>query len=155
MQAVPDKQKISRIESITTGTPLIRQKIDSDVAEDLQPLPTAPLEVNLPEIPGPFIYLKELFFLSGQALQSGMGLIPLTWQELDAFIRVNELDLMIWEKRILRKMSEAYCTESSRATDPMRPAPYTPEKDDEEETVVDKISKAEAFQRQLMALRGK
>lgn len=114
-----------------------------------------PTEVHLPEIAGPFTYLRELFFLYGQCMQSGHGLLPITWQELEAFIHLNELDLMIWEKRILKRMSDAYCSEYSRASNPKRPAPFTPEPDENEEepSVSDLIAKAVRMREQMKKFR--
>jgi hypothetical protein len=51
---------------------------------------------------------------------------------------------------MLKKMSEAYCAEASRATDPKRPAPYAPQKEDEE---VDKIALAMKMRDALNAFR--
>lgn len=81
-----------------------------------------------------------------------MGLIPLTWQEIQAFIEVNELDLTLWERELLKKMSEAYCAEYSRASDPQRPAPYVAEKEEDE---IDHIALALRFREQMQLLRGK
>lgn len=86
----------------------------------------------MPEINPAFDFLRILFFESGQCLATGQGLVPLTWQEIDAWIRVNQLDLTLWEIETIRKMSEAYCAEYSRATDPQRPAPYSIVKEEDE-----------------------
>lgn len=104
----------------------------------------------MPDIPGPWTYLLGFFNLSGQAVQSGMGLTPLTWVELKAFREENELDITLWERELLKKMSEAYCAEAHRATDPKRPAPYVPEEEPEE---VDNIAKAMRFMEQTRLLR--
>jgi len=112
----------------------------------------SPAGVHLPEIPGPWTCLLGFFSLSGQASQTGMGLVPLTWTELRAFREENELDITLWERELLKKMSEAYCAEYSRAGDPKRPAPYTPEV---EENEVDKIGKAIGFMEQMRLLRQK
>jgi hypothetical protein len=111
----------------------------------------APAEVELPDIPAQWTSLLGLFFLSGQATQTGMGLAPLSWQEIKAFIEVNELDLMLYEKELLKKMSEAYCAESHKATDPQRPAPY---KEEKEENEIDKIAAAIKMREQMQLLRG-
>jgi hypothetical protein len=107
-------------------------------------------EIQLPEIPGPWSHLLAIFSLSGQALQSGMGLTPLSWLEIKAFIDVNEIDITLWERELLKRMSEAYCAEYSRASDPKRPAPYTPEV---EENEVDHVGKAIGFMEQMKLLR--
>lgn len=81
-----------------------------------------------------------------------MGIAPLSWQEIQAFIETNELELMLWEKELIKKMSEAYCAESHKATDPQRPAPYVVEKEEDE---IDQIALALKFREQMQLLRGK
>jgi hypothetical protein len=153
---VPDKQKMSRLEAIRTGAPLVREKIDSDSPEDSAGAPIAPVEVNLPEIHPAFLHLQALFFRSGQCSQTGYGLIPLSWQEIQSFIEVNELELTLFEKQMLRKMSEAYCSEYSKAKDIRCPAPYTPErKEDEVEDEADKLAKALRIREQMKSFRKK
>lgn len=86
----------------------------------------------MPDIPQEFGYLLALFFDSGQAMSTGMGLTPLNWQEIESWINVNNLELSLWEIETIKKMSEAYCAEYSRASDPMRQAPYQIEQKIEE-----------------------
>lgn len=139
---------MSRLEAINKNISFNRQ---SDVeSADIDSIPIAPLEVNLPEIVPAFSHLKELFFISGQVMQSGHGLLPLTWQELKAFIEVNELELTIWERQVIKKMSDAYCAEYSRSSDPNRPAPYRPQV---EETEVDQVAKAMRIKQGLSAFK--
>lgn len=83
-------------------------------------------------------------------MQTGMGLVPLTWAELQAFREETELDLMIWERELIKKMSEAYCGEYARASDPNRPCPYQPEVKEEE---VDQIALAMRFMETLAAFK--
>ena len=121
------------MEAIRTKTPFNRDNVDTDMPEDSGSAMIVPLDVELPEIPEAFSHLRELFVLLGQAMQTGMGLIPVPWTELKAFIEVNELDLTLWERGMLKKMSDAYCNEYSHASDLYRPAPYKVQKDVEEE----------------------
>lgn len=111
-----------------------------------------PLDVELPEIPEAFSHLRELFFVMGQVTQTGMGIVRVTWEELEAFLRVNEVRLTPWERRILWKMSDAYCTEYSHATDPKRPAPYSTKKEADEE---DAIAIGMGISAAMAAFRGK
>jgi hypothetical protein len=141
--AVPKGTEKSRIE-LAQGNTL-------GARDDEGKLIKAPAEVQLPEIPDQWTYLLGLFFLSGQAIQTGMGLAPISWQEIKAFIEVNDLDLMLFEKELLKKMSEAYCAESHRATDPHRPAPYVEEKEEDE---IDRIAQALSFMERMRLLRG-
>lgn len=81
-------------------------------------------------------YLME----SGIAMSNGMGLTPLTWQELESWLRVTGLPLSTWEKLMLREMSEAYVNEFSQASAKDRPAPYVYTVDEiDREAVSDKL----------------
>lgn len=82
-----------------------------------------------------------LFFDSGQAISTGMGLVPISWVEMDAWIRVNSLELTLWEIETIKKMSEAYCRENALAVDPQRPAPY--------KVVTEDLSEDEQYQRAI------
>jgi hypothetical protein len=112
----------------------------------------SPTEIQLPKIPPAFEYLLGYYFLSGQCTQSGMGISPLSWLEIQAFIDVNEIPMLLFEKELLKKMSEAYCAESHKATDPQRPAPYVERKAEDE---IDRVAQAMRFREQLNLLRGK
>lgn len=116
---------------------------DSDVES-----PSAPSEIQLPETG--IDSLVGHFFASGQILQSGTGLVPLTWQELQAYTELNDLDLCSWELKIIKRMSEAYCTEYAKASSPNHPAPYVKHVEPEE---VDQIAKAQRIKQGLSAFR--
>lgn len=150
--ATPDKQKISRMEAIRTKEAFVLEKIDSNLAEDSSGVPTVPLEIELPALPESFSHLRELFFIMGQVLQTGMGIVPVTWAELKAFIEVKELDLTLWERGMLKKMSDAYCNEYAQASSPSRPAPYKVVKEAEE---VDGIAVGMQIAAALAAFRKK
>lgn len=118
--------KVSRMEELRN--PLGKSDpLDYDEQEAAQAL----LEVHLPKIYPAYDYLRGLFFDSGQATSTGMGLVALSWQELSAFRKENDLNLTVWERQTLKKMSEAYCSEYAKASDANHPAPYAIEKDEE------------------------
>lgn len=110
--------------------------------------------MKMPPIEEAFQYCLALFFDSGQCLATGQGLIPLTWQEIDSWIKVTKLDLTLWEIETIKKMSEAYCAEYSRATDPQRPAPYSPVKEDDKIDVEAEMRKALSW-RSMIRSKGK
>lgn len=113
----------------------------------------APVEIHLPELPSAaFGNLLEFFYLSGQCIQTGSGLVPLTWTEIKNFREENDLDMMVWEREILKKMSEAYCGEYARASDPKRPNPYSPVKEEQEEDEAN-LAKALQFRQILKGFR--
>jgi hypothetical protein len=62
------------------------------------------------------------------ATSTGMGLTALSWQELRAFRQENKLNLTLWERATLKKMSEAYAYEYCKASDPSRQPPYKQER---------------------------
>lgn len=129
---------------------MIRTNSRDATGDDSDESPSVPVEVQLPEIPSVLNYLLGHFFSSGQCLQTGQGLVPLTWQELKAYIELNELELCTWEANIIKKMSDAYCAEYSRASDPNRPAPY---RKVVEEAEVDQVVKAQRIMQGLSAFR--
>jgi hypothetical protein len=53
-----------------------------------------------------------------------MGVAPLEWKEIEAWLNVTELSLTVWEKLTIKNMSEAYAAEYNQASDPNRAAPY-------------------------------
>lgn len=87
-------------------------------------------EIPLPTIEG-YEYLVSLLESAGTILQTGMGIAPLTWQELESWERSysKELDcweLSYWELSTIKDMSYAYCAELGAAKDINRQSPYTP-----------------------------
>lgn len=80
--------------------------------------------LQFPELDGAG-YLVALLQEAGLIMSNGMGAIPLTWQEIESWLRVTELQLTVWEKLTIREMSEAYAAELASATDKHRPQPYT------------------------------
>lgn len=115
---------------------------------------TSQEDVHLPPIPCAFEYLLGFFFGSGQAMQTGQGLIPLTWQEIKSYREENELEICVWERELLKAMSEAYCAEAAKATDEKRPPPYSPPQIsivDESEEV--QLAKAFAMREQMRKFR--
>lgn len=88
------------------------------------------MEPPLPEVEG-HEHLISLLENAGTILQTGMGIAPLTWQELESWERcyskeINCWELSFWELNTLKDMSYAYCAELGNARDKTRPAPYTP-----------------------------
>lgn len=54
-------------------------------------------------------YLTALFVELGIVQGGGMGIAPVSWQEIDSFSRCGHLELTAWETLRLRNMSETYC----------------------------------------------
>lgn len=87
----------------------------------------------------------------GQITQTAQGIVPLTWCEIKAFLELNEIDLCTWEIKLLKKMSDTYCVEYSRGSDPDRKAPYTEQAKSEQE--VDQVAKAINIMKGLSAFK--
>jgi hypothetical protein len=95
------------------------------------------VEVPLPNIEG-WEYLVSLLDNAGTILQTGMGVAPLTWQELESWKNVYSQELVcwkfsFWELSTMKDMSYAYCAELGQASDKNRPQPYSPTVIDREE----------------------
>lgn len=71
-------------------------------------------------------YMVALLREAGLNMSNGMGAVPLSWQEIEAWLRATELELSIWEKLTIREMSEVYVTEMVKSTGKHCVAPYTP-----------------------------
>lgn len=67
-------------------------------------------------------YLHEC----GPVMGTGMGAIPLTFGELQAWQERTGLDLQPWEVLTLRRLSKDYASESVRAANPAAKPPWTP-----------------------------
>lgn len=135
--AIPSNQKISRLEALQPSG-------DNE----------APAEVIFPEIDSGYDYLRGLWFDIRQAKSTGQGLIPLDWTDIRNWRLENHLNLTIWEKETIIKMSEAYCAEYSRATDPQRQPPYQIIKEDDEIDEEAEIRKALSW-RSMIRSKGK
>lgn len=70
-----------------------------------------------------------------------MGPLALSWVDIESWIRCTELDISNWEKLTIKSLSEEYVTELVAARDKNRPAPYSPEPEEEidREAIQDKI----------------
>lgn len=69
-------------------------------------------------------YILGLWQEAGSVSSGGMGIAALSWQEIQAWINVTETELEMWEKLLIRRLSQEYCSEYSSASDVSRPAPF-------------------------------
>lgn len=79
--------------------------------------------LKLPEIEGAE-YIVGLLQEAGLVSNGGMGVVPLTWSEIESWHRFTQLDLSIWERLMIRTLSEEYASELHRASAKDAPAPY-------------------------------
>lgn len=108
MSAKPEKSKQTRRE----------QYVSTDMGENHPGLALPNLSESKAE------YLVSLLFECGPVSSNGMGPISLPWQEIEAWLRVTEKTLPLWEKQMIRHLSEAYAGEYARASELGRPDPY-------------------------------
>ena len=88
--------------------------------------------LKLPNIEGAE-YLVALLSEVGFVQHTGMGATSIPWTEIDSWLRCTQLNLSVWEKLVLKEMSEVYASQLITSTDKNHPAPYIPEVDDTEE----------------------
>jgi hypothetical protein len=104
LHTTPDKKKLTRIEQLKESGAK-----DSDI--------------QMPQLT--LVGLVKLLLESiSPALQSGMGLTPLSWQEIKSFVDANEMPLNAFELRVIKNASKAYVNQSQLATNPKCPPPH-------------------------------
>lgn len=88
-------------------------------------------------------YLLAHWFELGLTATSGMGLCPLSFQEIKAFSQCIEVELLSWESVTLRRMSVEYLIQLSAGETPECLPPYgDPVNQFDREIVEKKISSA-------------
>ena len=76
-------------------------------------------------------YLLEV----GPAMGTGMGEVPVSHLELQAWQQQVGIDLQPWEVRTLRRLSRDWVVESHKASSPSATAPWRPDEDVNRQTV--------------------
>ena len=80
------------------------------------------LLLQLPEL-GEAEYMIPLLYEAGLVEQNGMGIVGLSWKELNSWQECTQVKLHTWEVTTLKQMSDAYASEFSQASKPDHPAP--------------------------------
>lgn len=70
-------------------------------------------------------YLVEYLFQFGPTLAAGMGLGPVTFQEMRAWQDMAGIKLQPWEAALLRRLSGEYADEAHKAVKRDRPPPFS------------------------------
>lgn len=109
------------------------------------------VEAILERLPNvePFDYMVGLFSDIGMAINTGNGLTPVTWQEIESFTKGTGVQLTAWEARTIRDMSAKYANGVVRYTNVNVEAPYQSER--EKARIADTMKSA----LRGMVLRGK
>lgn len=70
--------------------------------------------------------LLGLWQEAGQVSQGGMGITGLSWSEISSWLQETSTEITVWEKLVIKSMSDAYASEYSAASEKDREAPYCP-----------------------------
>lgn len=110
------------------------------------------ISLTLPDIQGAE-YIVGMLQEAGLMSTSGMGPVPLSWQEIEAWIRCAEVEPELWERLMVKELSEVYVGELNQASGKDRPSPYTPtqEKVDREAVVQKFMAFTKAFKKRRNA----
>jgi hypothetical protein len=83
------------------------------------------IPIQMPPNPAPHLigFLVEM----GMSEAAGMGMVPLSWREINAWCDRTRVDLAPWEARLIRKLSTEYLAESRRAESENCPPPWRAE----------------------------
>lgn len=74
---------------------------------------------------GAALYVIELFTEAGICSSNGMGATPLSWQDIDAWLNVTQRKLCLWEKMLVKELSELYVSQLYDSENPNCAAPYS------------------------------
>ena len=74
----------------------------------------AGMDPGMPPLDAP--YLLGYFWEVGPTMPGGMGEVPLTFHEIQAWQEQIGIDLQPWEARIIRRLSCEYLNQSNKAT---------------------------------------
>lgn len=144
--AVPEGAKVSRLEQIRAAS--VGEKIEetaSDDSEDDGSIPDNPTvsvhelqEIPMPPLSGAAEYLVALLHSAGYASATGMGLVGLSWQEIEAWARCSDYIRILTPKeyRAVFQLSRAYAGEIAVATKKDAKPPYVPPVEFKQDEVV-------------------
>lgn len=68
-------------------------------------------------------YLFDYLLKLGVMSNNGMGNVPLSWQDIDAWMRVSGVQLDAWEAKVIHKASEIYVNQFELSKKPDAPMP--------------------------------
>lgn len=74
--------------------------------------------------PNPAPHLIDRLIEIGLTEAAGMGAVPLSWREINAWCDRTGVDLQPWEARLIRTLSSIYLAEGRRAESETCPPPW-------------------------------
>lgn len=143
--ATPEGGKLSRMELMKN--PVVFQEDEDNPAivnlEEAQ-------EIPFPEIPEGAEYLVSFLHSAGTATQTGMGLVPLSWQEIESWAYCSGLQesLSVWELEVIKILSDTYASQYSKSSSKNCPQPFNSVVDKKEldrKIIGDKVSSILSF----------
>jgi hypothetical protein len=69
-------------------------------------------------------YIVSMLFEAGTLTQGGMAAAPLTWQEIEAWLRLTSTRTELWERLLVKQLSSEYVSELHAASAIDRPEPF-------------------------------
>ncbi len=109
--------------------------------------------LKLPDV-GDGAYIVAMLHEAGLVSSSGMGVLPLSWQEIEAWLRVTQTDAQLWERLLVRELSESYVGEFNRASEKGCASPWSPPVEEVEAVRVDVADRLLSFARQFNMRRA-
>lgn len=126
LHAVPKDDKKGRL----TGEDAKVSRLDQFKAEDRA--------IVMPENPAP--YITEWLFEIGPVTGGAMGRGRIEWQDISAWSRMMATELLPWEARLIRRLSQDYLTMLAKAEKPDCPAPWISETEANRNVVASKVA---------------
>lgn len=72
-------------------------------------------ELAVPPMPEALAYLWQAFLrLSGRRAVNGFAVAPISWSDIDAFVRYSGLRLAPWEVRLIEELDDLFRAEHSK-----------------------------------------
>lgn len=136
LQTVPESPKLKKAERGAMLQPQSRIEAMGERADELE----------YPPCDAPHV-IRYLFDV-GPITFSGMGAVPLSHTEIDAWQRNTGIELSAWEAGMLRDLSKVYIGMSEDAKHPSCPPPWTPV------PVEERVRQVDVAKRVKDALRG-
>lgn len=161
--ATPDGLKISRTEQIERFNLGIEDTNKTDDDSGVVTLDTPDVsiqerqEIPMPELSPGSEYLVAFLHSAGTASSSGMGLTGLSWQEIEAWVRCNDLTDIVTPRdlKTVYMLSRVYAGEYYKGSQKGATAPYVPKLEMEEETRVLVSDKVDSLFAGLLASQSR
>jgi len=74
--------------------------------------------------PNPAPHITDRLIEIGLTQAAGMGAVPLSWLEINAWCHRTAVDLEPWEARLIRELSKVYLAEGRAAESETCPPPW-------------------------------